>query len=105
MALRGTLAAAKQGGDSDGLWRSFFPEAYQETRAPWLFAAQSDFNDPKCTGDFPEEERHMQKTILYMTQQIQQGNGEAGAMMGMIGSLMARLDTLEQSHWVADADA
>ena len=59
MALRGTLAAAKQDGDSDGLWRSFFPDAYQETRAPWLFAAQADFNDTKCTGDFPEEEQHM----------------------------------------------
>ncbi|MEM7364506.1 MAG: hypothetical protein AAF525_10815 [Pseudomonadota bacterium] len=47
----------------------------------------------------------MQKTMLYMTEQIQQGNAEAGAMMGMIGSLMARLDALEQSHWVADAGA
>ncbi|OUU08462.1 MAG: hypothetical protein CBB94_10920 [Gammaproteobacteria bacterium TMED34] len=89
MALSATLGAAKQAGDSDGLWRSFFPEAYQETRAPWLFAAQADFNDPQCYGDFPEAERHMQKSMRYMTEQIQQGNAEAGAMMGMIGSLMA----------------
>ena len=54
-----------------------------------MFAAQADFNDPQCTGDFSEAERHMQKRMRYMTEQIQQGNAEAGAMMGMIGSLMA----------------
>ena len=60
IALRRILEQQIARGESiDGLWRKFLPEAYQETRTPWLFAARADFRDPRCTGDFPVEEHEL----------------------------------------------
>ncbi len=34
----------------------YFHQVYEQTRAPWLFAAQNDFTKTGTTGDFPDEQ-------------------------------------------------
>jgi 2-polyprenyl-6-methoxyphenol hydroxylase-like FAD-dependent oxidoreductase len=38
----------------EGLSTEFFPVAAEWVRGPWILAAMSDFENPMCTGDFPE---------------------------------------------------
>jgi 2-polyprenyl-6-methoxyphenol hydroxylase-like FAD-dependent oxidoreductase len=74
----------------DGLWRDFLPEAYQETRAPWLFAALADFRDPRCTGDFPSEEGDLINLLVYVVGQFAAGDAEALATTMAITSSLRR---------------
>lgn len=37
-----------------GVAMEFFPIAEDWVRGPWILAAMSDFENPDCTGDFPE---------------------------------------------------
>ena len=46
---------AEAGRNLDGLAMEFFPVAADWVRGPWIMAAVSDFENPACTGDFPEE--------------------------------------------------
>ena len=93
--------------DLAGLWRNFFPEAYQETRAPWLFASLADFGHPDCSGDFPSEEAPTLGAFQRALGLAQQGDREAGQLTGAISGLLDRLDVLERSPWkerLAQAD-
>jgi 2-polyprenyl-6-methoxyphenol hydroxylase-like FAD-dependent oxidoreductase len=92
-------AAVKSGNGLDGIWKAFFPEAYQETRAPWLFAAIADFGDPRCTGDFPTEETDTLALMQFVGGLAQSGDAEAQLTMASIGGLMNRLAILEQPPW------
>lgn len=82
-----------------GLWRDFLPEAYRETRAPWLFAALADFRDPRCTGDFPVEEMELVELLAYVVQQTAAGDREALQRLLEVQSLTAPLESLRQSPW------
>jgi len=97
MALRRNL---EQCGDGlDGLWRAFLPAAYQETRAPWLFAALADFRDPRCTGDFPAEEGEFIKLLGYVVGQTAAGDLDALWATMAIQALVAPLESLRQPPW------
>jgi 2-polyprenyl-6-methoxyphenol hydroxylase-like FAD-dependent oxidoreductase len=48
--------ALEAASELNGLWRTFFPEAYQETRAPVAVRRHGGLRDSRCTGDFPSEE-------------------------------------------------
>ena len=100
MALQRTLHRAADGGDGlEGLWRSFLPEAYQEIRAPWLFATLADFSNPKCTGDFPSEESGTLAVLQYVMGLARDGDAEAQGVARAIGGLTTRLDVLETPPW------
>ena len=82
-----------------GIWREFLPEAYRETRAPWLFAAKSDFADPRCTGDFPSEEGELLPLLDHVLQRAGMGDQEALSLLLAIQSLIVPLDALRRSPW------
>jgi 2-polyprenyl-6-methoxyphenol hydroxylase-like FAD-dependent oxidoreductase len=81
------------------LWRDFLPEAYQEARAPWLFAALADLKDPRCKGDFPTEEGELIQLLGYLRGQAAAGDAQALAVMVAIQGLVAPLEILRQSRW------
>jgi 2-polyprenyl-6-methoxyphenol hydroxylase-like FAD-dependent oxidoreductase len=100
MALGRILAQRVASGDGvDGLWRAFFPEAYQETRAPWVFAALADFRHPSCTGDYPAEESELIKLLGYVGTQAAAGDSAAIATVMAIQALVVPLDMLRQPPW------
>lgn len=82
-----------------GIWRDFLPEAFRETRAPWLFAAKSDFADPRCTGDFPSEEGELLPLLDHVLQRAGAGDQEALGLLLAIQSLIVPLDALRRSPW------
>jgi glycine/D-amino acid oxidase-like deaminating enzyme len=97
MALRRNL---EQCGDGlDGLWRAFLPAAFQETRAPWLFAALADFKDSRCTGDFPAEEGELINLLAYVVAQAAAGDQDALWAAMAIQALVAPLESLRQPPW------
>jgi hypothetical protein len=83
----------------DGLWRDFLPEAYQETRAPWLFGALADFRHPSCTGDFPNEEGELIELLGYVMRQVAAGDADALVAAMAIQGMMAPLESLRESPW------
>ena len=83
----------------DGLWRAFLPQAYQETRSPWLFASEADFLDPRCTGDFPEDERDSLKLLQLVRKLATQGDTDALRTLMMLSSLMIGLEALHEAPW------
>jgi 2-polyprenyl-6-methoxyphenol hydroxylase-like FAD-dependent oxidoreductase len=100
MALRGIFEQRAAAGEGiEGLWRAFLPAAYQETRAPWLFAALADFRDSRCTGDFPAEEGELIKLLGYVIGQAAAGDSAALMATMMIQGLVAPLESLRQSPW------
>ncbi len=100
IALRQVLEEAVAiGAGLDCIWMAYFPEAYQETRAPWLFATMADFRDSRCTGDFPEEEKDALALIQFLSGLAQRGDADAQVTMASIGGLMTRLSVLEQPPW------
>lgn len=97
-ALRRILNERAQRADAlHGLWRDFLPEAYRETRAPWLFAATSDFADPRCTGDFPDEEREYLPLLEHALQRAGAGDQEALGLLLAIQSLVVPLEALRRT--------
>ena len=99
--------ALDEADDLTRLWRGLFPEAYQETRAPWLFAAIADFMHPDCSGDFPAAETATIGAYQRALGLAQQGDMEAARLTGAIGGLLERLDVLEREPWggrLAQAD-
>jgi 2-polyprenyl-6-methoxyphenol hydroxylase-like FAD-dependent oxidoreductase len=100
MALRSILEQRAAAGEGlDGLWRAFFPEAYQATRAPWLFAALADFRDRRCTGDFPAEEGELIELLAYVVSQVAAGDLEALSTVMAVQALVAPLESLRQPPW------
>lgn len=100
MALRRIVEQRAACGEGlDGLWREFLPAAYQETRAPWLFAALADFRDSRCTGDFPAEEGELIKLLGYAVQQAAAGDTDALFATMAIQALVAPLESLRQPPW------
>lgn len=98
--LQTALAAAADGGEGlTGLWRRFFPEAYQETRTPWLFAAFADFRDPRCTGDFPVDDVHIPPLLYTLSAAAAKGDTEARRTLESIETMETRLDILERPPW------
>lgn len=47
-------ARAQSGQNFEGLAKEFFPVASDWVRGPWIMAAIGDFENPMCTGDFPD---------------------------------------------------
>lgn len=55
--LQSVLADRAQSGRGlDGVALEFFPVAAEWVRGPWILAAMTDFQNPNCTGDFPDED-------------------------------------------------
>ncbi len=93
--------AADGGNGLAGLWRGFLPEAYQEIRGPWLFAALPDFSIPKCTGNFPSDESETLAVLQYVMGLARDGDAEAQDLARALGGLTTRLDVLEAPPWPA----
>lgn len=99
-ALQAALSLAADTREGlDGLWRRYFPEAFQETRAPWLFAALGDFRDSRCSGDFPMEDMHLSSGLQYLFTQAAQGDEQARQTFEAIAALETRIDVLERPPW------
>lgn len=96
LALQRALAVATGAQALRELWREFLPEAYQETRAPWLFAALADFRDPACQGSFPGEERPHLKSLLALRKRAVAGDKAAAQTFAALSGLELRLDS---SSW------
>ncbi len=73
----------------------FFQEAYEETRAPWLYAALADFNNPLCTGDFPFEERESINIIKELNKASEENDSNASALLASIAQLQKPLAALQ----------
>jgi len=100
MALRRCLQQrVASGAGLAALWRDFLPEAYQETRAPWLFAALADFRDPRCKGDFPTEESELIPLLAHVVAETAAGDPQALPVALAIQSLVAPLEILRQPPW------
>ncbi|MFT7244804.1 MAG: 2-polyprenyl-6-methoxyphenol hydroxylase-like FAD-dependent oxidoreductase [Candidatus Azotimanducaceae bacterium] len=92
---------AEQNRNLDGLWQEFFPEAYEQTRAPWLFAALADFAQPGTTGDFPSEEQTSVENIMKLTTLSGDGNQEAGLLMAMVFTMRDSLSAIHDKDRLA----
>ncbi|MFT7131983.1 MAG: 2-polyprenyl-6-methoxyphenol hydroxylase-like FAD-dependent oxidoreductase [Cyclobacteriaceae bacterium] len=82
----------------DGLWQDFFPEAYEQTRAPWLFAALADFGQPGTTGDFPAEEQTSVEMVMKLAALGGEGNKEASLLLGMVFSMRDSLSAIHDKE-------
>jgi 2-polyprenyl-6-methoxyphenol hydroxylase-like FAD-dependent oxidoreductase len=99
-ALQGALSrAVDTNAGLEGLSAAYFPEVFQETRAPWLFASAGDFRDSLCKGDFPMEDMHLLRGLQYLSGQAAQGDEQARRTLEAIVTLETRIDVLEQSPW------
>jgi 2-polyprenyl-6-methoxyphenol hydroxylase-like FAD-dependent oxidoreductase len=79
----------------DGLWRPYFAAAFEQTRAPWLFAAMADLSQEGTTGDFPEEETETVGLMMKLAELADGGNAEARYLLSSVGSMMKPLSALE----------
>ncbi len=96
------LAKRKARGDTlDGLWRDYFEAAYEQTRAPWLFAAIADFQNDGTEGDFPVEEQETLATMMKLNELAQGGSREAGVLLGLLQTMQAPLSVLEERETLA----
>lgn len=98
-ALQSALRSAAKTRRLSGFWQHYLPEAFQETRAPWLFAALADFQDSRCSGDFPMEDLHLTRGLQYLAAEAARGDGDAALTLDALGTLSIRLDALEASPW------
>jgi 2-polyprenyl-6-methoxyphenol hydroxylase-like FAD-dependent oxidoreductase len=100
LALQRSLAQrAARGEPLLGLWRAFLPEAYRETRAPWLFAALSDFRHPRCQGDFPSEEADTIALLRCVLREAAAGDRDAMRALRAVQGLVAPLESLREPPW------
>ena len=90
---------ARSGQPLDGLWQDYFPRVFEETRAPWLFAAMADFSRPECTGDFPTEEQASIELLTKMAQLGESGDAEAATLIASIGAMRSPLSSLHDPKW------
>ena len=81
-----------------GLAQEFFPIAYEETRAPWLYAAMSDFATPQTTGDFPNEEAEAISMMKFL-QSIAPKDADALRTLVGVATLEVPLSAFMSEHW------
>lgn len=101
IALQRVLEQRSVEGQSlDGMWKDVFQQYYEETRAPWLFAALADFMHPDCSGDFPEEEQPVLAAMGQIRELAMQGNEAAGRLLQSVGTLKMPLTAITSSEFV-----
>ncbi len=100
-ALADVLAGrAESGGGLAGAALEFFPLAFEETRAPWLFACLADFRSPQCKGDFPSEEREAMKMLGYLGR-VADRDPSARKLLRQIGGMHVPLSAILTPEWIA----
>lgn len=77
-----------------GLWRDFFPRAHEQTRAPWVFAALTDFSKKGTTGDFPEEEADKIAELKRLNKLADEGDRDAAQLVDSVFDMQAPLSAL-----------
>jgi len=92
VAERGATAAGL-----DGLWHPYFAAAFEQTRAPWLFAAMADLAQPGTTGDFPQEETGSVELLMKLAGLADQGNQEARELLLSVGWMIQPLSALHDA--------
>jgi 2-polyprenyl-6-methoxyphenol hydroxylase-like FAD-dependent oxidoreductase len=94
-ALGEIVATRKANGQGlDGLWKDFFPRAFEETRAPWLFAALADLAIPGTEGDFPVDEQRTLERMIKMGALATEGDIGCMAILGNIQVMRLPLSAL-----------
>jgi 2-polyprenyl-6-methoxyphenol hydroxylase-like FAD-dependent oxidoreductase len=81
-----------------GLAPEFFAVAHEETRAPWLYAAMSDFAAPQTTGDFPNEEAEAISMMKFL-QSIVRKDADALRTLVGVATLQLPLSAFTSEHW------
>ena len=81
-----------------GLAPEFFAVAHEETRAPWLYAAMSDFATPQTTGDFPNEEAEAISMMKFL-QSIAPKDADALRTLVGVATLEVPLSAFMSEHW------
>jgi len=81
-----------------GLAPEFFAVAHEETRAPWLYAAMSDFAAPQTTGDFPNEEAEAIGMMKFL-QSIARKDADALRTLVGVGTLEVPLSAFMSERW------
>lgn len=91
----GSLLAERAATDRglDGIAMEFFPIAADWVRGPWILAAVGDFQNPNCTGDFPEEDLP-DLTMLGDAAASMAGSPEVARLVNAIGTLRAPLSSI-----------
>lgn len=79
----------------DGLWREFFPAAYEQTRAPWVFAALNDFTRKGTTGDFPHEDDEEIAILKTLNRAADRGDRDAAALADAIFDMRLPLSAVQ----------
>lgn len=98
MALDELLRARKaSGAPLDGLWKPYFAQAFEQTRAPWLFAALIDFTKTGTTGDFPHEEKASIAEIKRLNKLSDAGDLEAARLIDSVFDMRLSLSSLQAS--------
>jgi hypothetical protein len=92
----GELIDQRKAHDStlDGLWQPYFAQAFEQTRAPWLFAAMADLTQEGTTGDFPTEEQESMELIGKLAALSADGNQDATVLLASIGSMREPLSAV-----------
>ena len=85
----------------DGLWRDYFKAAYEQTRAPWLFAAIADFQNEGTEGDFPVEEQDTLQTMMKLNELVDGGSRDAAVLLGLVQTMQAPLSVLDEPETLA----
>ncbi len=94
---------AESGSGLDRVALEFFPLAFEETRAPWLFACLADFQTPLCTGDFPSEEQAAMEMLGYLGGVARQ-DPAALELINQVGGLHRNLSAILAPEWIAKKD-
>jgi len=97
MSLGELLTEKSTSGEGlEGLWRPYFAAAFEQTRAPWLFAAMADLSQEGTTGDFPEEENDSVGLLMKLSGLADQGDEQAKILLMSVGSMMEPLSALHE---------
>ena len=78
----------------DGLWRDFFPGVFEQTRAPWLFAALMDFSKKGTRGDFPEYEEETVVRLKELSALADAGDKSAARLIDQVFDMQLPLSAL-----------
>ncbi len=81
----------------DGIWRPYFDNAFEQTRAPWLFAALIDFTKSGTTGDFPREEKASIAEIKRLNKLSDAGDADAACLIDSVFDMRQSLSSLQAS--------
>jgi len=81
-----------------GLAAEFFPIAHEETRAPWLYAAMSDFAAPETTGEFPKEEAEAIDMMKFLESLVAKDPNALRTLVD-VATLELPLSAFMSEHW------